>query len=287
MTDVSQHLTLAQHLLVPEYMSLLPDSSGFLKKALSFDLSVEAAALFTKHVGAPDLFTVLAAHSSHTTSTQIALRNLISSVDTITLPIAIPGILPADLTDSEWAFVKTLVGNVDRQAWFPQRISDRLWLRSPALEGTLARAIVRFEHFMALFKAHPQSILVPTLDIDLVWHTVQCAPKTYEKLCMRLAGRIIDHNDALGEVKLKDGFQETKKLYESKIQAEYDVCLCWECEGIRSELESLGTSARVNLERLAEKVRDDIDYHKAVELARRSRRMLPVRGAGANLIALN
>ena len=57
---------------------------------------------------------------------------------------------------------------VQRQEAFVQKMHAQLWIRSPALEGTLQRAIKRYLSFVKLFKLYPKTILVPTLDIDLV-----------------------------------------------------------------------------------------------------------------------
>ena len=76
-----------------------------------------------------------------------------------------------------------------RQATFVDKMNNHLWIRSPALEGTLRRAIDRYSKFLILLKRKapplgadgsgttmvPGPIIVPTLDIDLVWHTHQGA----------------------------------------------------------------------------------------------------------------
>lgn len=68
-------------------------------------------------------------------------------------------------------------------------MNGQLWIRSPALSGTLRRATDRYAKFLHLLKrkAPPLgedgsgktivlgAIIVPTLDIDLVWHTHQCS----------------------------------------------------------------------------------------------------------------
>lgn len=166
---------------------------------------------------------------------------------------------------------------VERQAFFVEKMSDSLWLRSPALEGTLKRALIRYERFMQLFKEHPGTMLVPTLDIDLVWHTHQCSPKSYQSFSAKVAGRSINHDDSLDKTTRKDGFRETCMFYETRFNDEYNTCLCWKCETWRSELEKCDLSTKVNFDVIAKKVEDEVKYHKAVELARRSGKTLPIR----------
>ncbi|KAL2039248.1 hypothetical protein N7G274_007916 [Stereocaulon virgatum] len=82
------------------------------------------------------------------------------------------------------------------------------------MAGTLKRASIRYERFMALIKRNPEPTLVPTLDIDLVRQTQQCSPTSYLACCTKLAGRLFKNDHALeGEV-LKNNFAETSSLYE-------------------------------------------------------------------------
>lgn len=159
---------------------------------------------------------------------------------------------------------------VERQAKFAEKMAGYLWLRSPALRGTLERAAVRYRGFMALFKEEPAQTLVPTADIDLVWHTHQCSPREYEAGCVRMAGRFINHDDGLSKRVLKGGFGETRVLYEARFKDGYGVCLCWECEATRTEMERLDPGDDdVDFDAIAKKVQDAVRYHKAVELVRR------------------
>jgi hypothetical protein len=48
---------------------------------------------------------------------------------------------------------------------------------------------------MQLKASHLSNILlVPTLDIEIVWQTHLLRPEMYQKDCFRLFGRIIDHS---------------------------------------------------------------------------------------------
>jgi hypothetical protein len=46
--------------------------------------------------------------------------------------------------------------------------------------------------FLDLMKSASSSLLVPTLDIDLVWHTHQLMPTSYKEDCERYVERFID-----------------------------------------------------------------------------------------------
>jgi hypothetical protein len=72
---------------------------------------------------------------------------------------------------------------------------------------------------MELKAFYPLNILlVPTLDIEIVWQTHLLRPEMYQSDCLRLFGRIIDHSLLLTndtEQCLKEqAFLDTCQLYE-------------------------------------------------------------------------
>ena len=46
--------------------------------------------------------------------------------------------------------------------------------------------------FLDLISVDPDAFLVPTLDIDLVWHTHQMMGEAYFRDCKKFTGRYID-----------------------------------------------------------------------------------------------
>ena len=179
--------------------------------------------------------------------------------------------------------VDSLAGMVTRQAAFADKMAKLLWLRSPAVTGTLERAIARYEHFMVLFRENRGQTLVPTLDIDLVWHTQQCSPAIYDAACTLLADRRengpIKHDDTIEKPALKNAFATTTRLYEARFLEEYNPCLCWDCEALKSELAAYGVSTvgvdEVDFDAVVPKVQHLVCFYQAVEQARRSGRPLP------------
>ncbi|GJN86593.1 hypothetical protein PLIIFM63780_010174 [Purpureocillium lilacinum] len=168
--------------------------------------------------------------------------------------------------------VWVLVDNVVRQESFVAKMHSQLWLRSPALEGTLQRAVERYEVFLELFALHPKQMLVPTLDIDLAWHTHQLSSARYRESTEERCGRFIDHDDKLPKSSLTKGMDRTAELYRAHTGREYSVCQCWDCEAIASALESCvveGTLDNADVDSLARQVGNDVQYYRAVEHARR------------------
>lgn len=149
--------------------------------------------------------------------------------------------------DSHKIMVKTLAA-LRRQTAFIDTMDYTLWIASPALLGTLQRGIRRYERFLKLFAVHdplrdpPQrSKLIPTLDVDLVWQTHLCSsPTRYVGDCQSLAGRFIQHASP-GRYDPNSGwqslYQQTSKLYYVRYGSDYGICLCWECEALRSAIE--------------------------------------------------
>ncbi|KAK4099127.1 hypothetical protein N658DRAFT_498724 [Parathielavia hyrcaniae] len=184
---------------------------------------------------------------------------------------------------SSRARLDPLAGNVTRQAAFVDKMHRHLWLRAPSLAGTLRRAVGRYDAFLRLFVAYPGETLVPTLDIDLVWHTHQLGAGRYQRDVLARTGRFIDHDDKLGGGVLKGGMDRMRELWRIRVGGEYEVCLCWECEAVVDAWEEMGDDGVMegSAEEVADEVQKEVEYYRMVEMARRYNwKMLPVREKG-------
>ena len=240
-------------------------------------LGKEATGFFTKHIGEVSLFESLACHNDHSESFRSLLKSMVTSNGKSRLYVEFPGLRGTLCSNDEWQSVDMLSTMMESHTTFAEKTNNFSWLRSPAMEMTLKRAIVRYERFMTLVKKHQEPTLVPALDICLVWLTQQCSPTSYRVYCNKLAGRAITWDDALKQVVLKNGIVETSNLYERDFQEEYDPCLCWHCEAMKSEIESYGLMDSIDYAAIVQKVQDEVMYYKAVELARRKGNPLPAR----------
>ena len=243
----------------------------------SVKLGKEATDSFTEHVGDVSLFDSLACHNDHPESFRIPLQALVATNGKSRLSVEFPGLRGTPFSDKGWQSVDLLGTIVESHIAFAETTITFLWLRSPAVGGTLKRAIVRYERFMALVKKHSEPTLVPALDIYLVWRTQQCSPTSYLACWSKLSGRAINWDAALKGKILKKGIAETSRLYEMEFQEEYDPCLCWHCEAMKSELENHGLMDSIDYDAVVQKVQDEVMYYKAVELARRKGNPLPAR----------
>jgi hypothetical protein len=65
-------------------------------------------------------------------------------------------------------------------------------------EGQLEASLQRYEKFLHLAGMYPEERLVPTVDIDMLWHLHMLHPKAYAEDCQRMFGRILDHDGDVG-----------------------------------------------------------------------------------------
>ncbi|KAL4987813.1 hypothetical protein BDW68DRAFT_197135 [Aspergillus falconensis] len=173
-----------------------------------------------------------------------------------------------------------LVNNVERQCVFVDKMHAHRWIRSPVVAGTLRRAIDRYDNFLHLFRLYPSQFLVPTLDIDLVWHTHQCSAAKYRAFVTKRVGRFINHEDNIGRGTLDDGFMNAEQWYRLRYGEQYQVCLCWSCEAILSAVEELNEDILDDpdpqLGDLVTDIERRVHYYREVEIARRLGRERPI-----------
>lgn len=104
------------------------------------------------------------------------------------------------------------------------------WLQSPAAKHTMDRLLTKYDRFFHIIAAFPNDFAVPTLDVDLAWHTHQLSPKRYYDFSVCRAGSFVDHNDQVDEDKLGSAFEWTCKIYLDRWGEVYSECTCWFCE---------------------------------------------------------
>lgn len=128
-----------------------------------------------------------------------------------------------------------LVGAVIRQGSFVQKMHKLNWIHSHSLSDLpqlMEKFIVKYDIFWKIIVENPSHMVVPTLDVDLVWHTNQLAPRKYYNYSIitterKKPIRFIDHNDKIDEGRLSDSFEWTIKQYRKAIGGKvYSECLC-------------------------------------------------------------
>jgi hypothetical protein len=106
----------------------------------------------------------------------------------------------------------------------------------------MTRIIVKYERFVNIMAMNANShVAVPTLDVDLAWHTHQLSPRSYFDAMVQKSAQLIDHDDKINEDKLTSAFEWTSKTYQEEYGEVYSECTCWYCEAIRaSHVSSMG-----------------------------------------------
>ncbi|KAG6849697.1 hypothetical protein H0H93_006205 [Arthromyces matolae] len=129
--------------------------------------------------------------------------------------------------ESPYIFSVELVG----AGSFVTKMHDLQWTQpgffdSAEDEVALQHAIARYHGFLDLMTASPVSFYVPTLDIDLAWHTHQLMGEKYNDDCMDYIGRYIDHDDRIEENALSNAFEMTCRAWKDRFGLPYTHCGC-------------------------------------------------------------
>ena len=136
--------------------------------------------------------------------------------------------------DNASPFSLDLVGAVIRQGTFVEKMHRINWIHSPAAKFSMQRLLVKYDRYLAILaKSGDARIAVPTLDVDLAWHTHQLCPPMYFRHTVALLSRFLNHDDKIEDTVLSDAFEWTSKTYQKMYNELYSECTCWYCEAIR------------------------------------------------------
>ncbi|KAF6818890.1 alpha-ketoglutarate-dependent sulfonate dioxygenase [Colletotrichum plurivorum] len=129
-----------------------------------------------------------------------------------------------------------LVGCVMRQGTFTEKMCKINWLHFPTARNLMTRLITKYERFIeivAVAVSTKDKVAVPTIDVDLAWHTHQLSSKAYFDYTVAKMEAFVDHNDKVDEDKLSTAFEWTSKTYQEMYGEVYSECKCWYCETVR------------------------------------------------------
>ncbi|KAG8922086.1 hypothetical protein FRC01_014503, partial [Tulasnella sp. 417] len=138
-------------------------------------------------------------------------------LNVILAPYRHPGPFSIDLASAvirQMGFVEKMVGLGFTE---PGRWEDD--------NDTLTRCVVRYHHFLEIMTVSPGSYVVPTLDIDLAWHTHQLLCDSYRKL-HDIIGIVPDHDDKVNQGALSDAYDKTAEAWKARFGVPYSVCGC-------------------------------------------------------------
>ncbi|KIM24336.1 hypothetical protein M408DRAFT_234813 [Serendipita vermifera MAFF 305830] len=105
-------------------------------------------------------------------------------------------------------FSLDLVAAVKRQASFVAQVAAVGWTQRPrGIQETASGCIDKYHAFLKKLWENPNHLAVPTLEIDLAWHTHQLNIEQYRKDSMMLFGRILQHDDDIPSPELNKAFK--------------------------------------------------------------------------------
>lgn len=122
-----------------------------------------------------------------------------------------------------------LTAAVMRQGAFIEKMDSIRWTHPAHFRddaGPLIRSVARYHAFLELMWHTPGSFLVPTLDIDLAWHTHQLKAEAYRAETKRILGVVLNHDDKVEENTLSNGFDATAEAWRRRYGVPYSICGC-------------------------------------------------------------
>lgn len=134
-----------------------------------------------------------------------------------------------------------------------RRKGEQLWD-----EERVARALFEYKQFLALMYWYPEAPLVPSEDIDDVWHTHVLHTARYHADCKTIFGRFQDHSPAGGDaaVDLQDqdtsDRDQTQQLFEEafgEIPQSYTVIPNARCRRMTEEMRCRRTTPEARCRR--------------------------------------
>ncbi|CAD8096550.1 unnamed protein product [Paramecium sonneborni] len=114
---------------------------------------------------------------------------------------------------------------------FIPRDLESIMMHKYCLSQQLAKQyIYEYCHFMTMMK-FSQIVLVPSQEVDQVWHTHQCMTKQYRQFCNAIYEKFIYHNPANqgNQNTVQNFYSQTLMLYKSLFKYEPDSQI-WPCK---------------------------------------------------------
>ncbi|KDQ09178.1 hypothetical protein BOTBODRAFT_179194 [Botryobasidium botryosum FD-172 SS1] len=120
-----------------------------------------------------------------------------------------------------------LTGAIIRQRSFIQKMVDLGWTHPHRFgnnRAILVRCVARYHAFLDLMASESATFFVPTLDIDLSWHTHQLKAMSYRDQTYQLLKRILNHDDRVEEERLSNSFDRTARAWKRRFGVPYSFC---------------------------------------------------------------
>mmetsp|Transcript_15701 Transcript_15701/g.21531 ORF Transcript_15701/g.21531 Transcript_15701/m.21531 type:complete len:448 (-) Transcript_15701:375-1718(-) len=118
---------------------------------------------------------------------------------------------PARLYSKNCDPVELVADAIKEQSQFVSRVLSL----GPSIitDSFVDSAVVKYIKFLHLARNNPDEMLVPTLDVDLVWRAHMLSPVDYRKDTKALCGRVLPHKNDYDRENLEDALENTQRAW--------------------------------------------------------------------------
>ena len=190
---------------------------------------------------------------------------------------------PAYALSERSPFAIDLVTQVHHQEAFLEASHDALWIRSPAMSGSIYRACLDYLRVDDMGRLGDFTLQQLPYGVELIWRTHRLFPAQY----LNYRHSSPDTRDEGYDLKATYSSDSTTSTRSSRHFGDGERCICWTCERIRDDAPSWNYDKRIKfydplvLDALSSdqlsQIKDDLGFYKATESHRRSGLPLPTR----------
>jgi len=176
-----------------------------------------------------------------------------------------------------------LFAEVKQHEKFMDDAHGLLWIRSPALKGSLERSSIEYLEFQLSSNTADIQIHDIPFGVELICKTHKLYPRQYQLFLQGITPASTDSKSPTSPQIIADASLESARRLASE-------CYCWTCERIRDDLPAFSYDKSASTAVLFDKslvsslsaeqlrsIQDDLGFYRAVEEARSRRLPLPTR----------
>jgi hypothetical protein len=108
---------------------------------------------------------------------------------------------------------------VIKQVPFLEQMQQLDWLHSPELEEIMRLSLQKYDRFFQMMRKSKGNM--PTVDVDLVWHTDQLSQQGYYEYSLKMTGRLVVHSHDFKDWDIFDLFDLTAEEYKKVFGESY------------------------------------------------------------------
>ncbi|CAN3376718.1 hypothetical protein DIURU_004514 [Diutina rugosa] len=126
-----------------------------------------------------------------------------------------------------------------KQEPFMEQVAAQGWTESIYCKEILTESAIRYMQFYSLGidKSNRETVLVPTLDIDLFYRTHHLSLLYYLQLSKTTTRWMLEPQDVSPGFDLTQWFQTTALKFRNRFQQQYQICYCDQCVSSRHNMQ--------------------------------------------------